>query len=109
LDHGPYIALRPDPARLLTPNGVYPIPQPGERFGDFTWYPSQSTDVIGQVVEFVWGKDTNWGQTRLAFLPVSENKISSGFLLSGGPTVWRVWSINKFGDVVFSEQHSFRN
>ena len=108
LAHGPYIGIMPEPARLLTPNGVYPVPQPNERFGDFIWYPSQSTDVIGQVVEFVWGKDTNWGLTRLFFLPASENKISGGLLMSGGPTVWRVWSINKFGDVVFSEQHSFR-
>lgn len=108
LDHGPYIGIMPEPARLLTPNGVYPVPQPGDRFGDFIWYPSQSTDVIGQVVEFVWGKDTNWGLTRLFFLPASENKISSGFLMSGGPTVWRVWSINKFGDVAFSEQYSFK-
>jgi hypothetical protein len=108
LDYGPQIGIMPEPARLLTPNGVYPVPQPGERFGDFIWYPSQSTEVIGQVVEFVWGKDTNWGQTRLFFLPASENKISSGLLMDGGPTVWRVWSINKFGDVVFSEQHSFR-
>jgi hypothetical protein len=72
------------------------------------WYPSQSFDVIGQVVEFAWGKDLNWGQTRLFFLPASDNKISSGLLMDAGPTVWRVWSVNKSGDVAFSEQHSFR-
>ena len=108
LEHGPYIAITPDAARLLTPNGVYPVPQPGERFGDLLWYPSQSTDVIGQVVEFAWGKDMNWGQTRLFFLPASDNKISTGVLMGSGPWVWRVWSVNKFGDVVFSEQRSFK-
>jgi hypothetical protein len=109
LDHGPSIEITIEPARLLTPNGVYPVPQLGERFGDFIWHPSQSTDVIGQVVEFMWGKDTNWGLTRLFFLPASENKLSSGLLMSGGPMVWRVWSINKYGDLVFSETHSFRD
>lgn len=109
LDHGPSIPIAIEPARLLTPNGVYPVPQIGERFGDFIWHPSQSTDVIGQVVEFVWGKDTNWGLTRLFFLPASENKLSSGSLMSGGPNVWRVWSVNKFGEVVFSEQHTFKH
>lgn len=103
----PALRQAQEPARLLTANGVYPIPQPGERFGDFIWHPSQSTEVIGQVAEFMWGKDTNWGLTRLLFLPPSETKVSSGQLMSGGRTVWRVWSINKFGDVVFSEPHSF--
>ena len=109
LDHPPATALIPEPARLLTPNGVYPVAQPGERFGDFIWEPSQSTDVIGQVVEFMWGKETNWGLTRLFFLRPSENKISSGLLMSGGPTMWRVWSISKSGDIVFSEPHTFKH
>jgi hypothetical protein len=109
LDHGPATGITLEPAQLLTPNGVYPVPQRGEPFGDFIWYPSQSTDMLGQVVEFVWGKETNWGLTRLFFLPASENKLSSGRLMSGGPTEWRVWSVSRSGEVVFSEQHSFRN
>jgi len=98
-----------EPVRLLTPDGVYPQPQRGERFGDFYWQPSQSTDVIGQVAEFTWARDTNWGLTRLFFLPANENKISTGYLMSGGKSAWRVWSISKSGDVAFSEQHSFPN
>ena len=109
LDHGPATVITPEPARLLTPSGVYPVAQKGERFGDFIWEPSPSTDVLGQVVEFMWGKETNWGLTRLFFLRPSENKISSGFLMSGGTTMWRVWSIGRSGDVVFSEQHSFKH
>jgi len=101
--------ITPEPARPLTPDGLIPVPQAKERFGDFTWQLSPSNDVIGQVVEFTWGKDTNFGLTRLFFLPASETKLSSGFLLSGGTTAWRVWSISKSGDVAFSEQHSFRN
>lgn len=108
LDHGPASGVTLDPARLLTPNGVYPAPQNGQRFGDFIWEPSQSTDVIGQVVEFMWGKDTNGGLTRLFFLRPSENKISSGLLMDAGTNLWRVWSISRFGDVVFSDQYSFK-
>lgn len=109
LDHGPTAGITIEPARLLTPNGVYPAAQNGQRYGDLIWEPSTSTDVIGQVAEFVWGKDTNWGLTRLFFLPASENKLSIGKLMSGGPTAWRVWSINKSGEVVFSVQHSFKH
>jgi hypothetical protein len=109
LDHERAGGITPDPARPLTPDGVYPLPQGGERFGDFTWQPSQSTDVVGQVAEFMWGKDSNWGLTRLFFLPASENKISSGDLMSGGTSVWRVWSVTKAGDVAFSEQRSFKH
>jgi hypothetical protein len=101
-------AITPEPARLLTPNGVYPAPQRGERFGDFIWEPSQSSDVIGQVAEFMWGKETNWGLTRLFFLPPNVNKQSTGGLMLGGTTMWRVWSISKSGDIAFSEQQSFK-
>jgi hypothetical protein len=101
--------LTPQSARLLMPDGMLPVPPKGERFGDFIWQPSESTDVIGQVAEFTWGKGTNYGLTRLFFLPASENKVSSGLLMNGGLSQWRVWSVSKSGDVAFSEQHSFRN
>ena len=107
LDQGERGEATADPAQLVTPDGVYPRPIKNERFGDLTWQPSGSNDVTGQVVEFAWGKDTNWGLTRLFFLPASENKLSTGLLMSGGVTVWRVWSVTKAGDVAFSEQRSF--
>jgi hypothetical protein len=108
LDPGAPIGITPAPARLLTPDGVYPVPQKGQIFGDFIWEPSQSTDVIGQVVEFMWAKDTNSALTRLFFLPATDNKISSGLLMVGVPTVWRVWTVTKAGDIAFSEQHTFK-
>jgi len=101
--------MTPDPVRHLMPNGMFPVPAKRERFGDFVWLPSESTEVIGQVAEFSWGRDTNYGLTRLFFLPASENKLSSGLLMSGGLSFWRVWSISKTGDVAFSERHSFIN
>ena len=82
-------------------------PAQGERFGDFTWQPSQSPDVIGQVAEFMFGKDNSRARTRLFFLPGREGKLWSGFLVSGGTSAWRVWSIGKDGAVAFSEQRSF--
>jgi len=107
LDDGPTAGTTPEPAKPLTPDGLYPRPAPGERFGDFTWQPSPSADVIGQVVEFMWGENSNLGRNRLFFLPARERKLSSGFLMSGGKSVWRVWSISKNGDVAFSDQHSY--
>lgn len=94
-------------AQLLTPEGEYPLPKPNERFGDFLWEPSQSTEVIGQVVEFMIGRDSSRGFTRLFFLSPRERNLSSGLLMSGGKSVWRVWSISKGGDISFSEQHTF--
>jgi hypothetical protein len=108
LDQGQPAGSAPEPARPQTPDGMYPLPQGAERFGDFTWQPSQNTDVIGQVVEFTWGRDTNLGLTRLFFLPASENKLSTGLLMGAGPSIWRVWSITRAGDVAFSEQRSFK-
>ncbi len=107
LDQERLDGITPEPARPITPDGVHPAPQRGERFGDFIWQPSPSTDVIGQVFEFTLGKDTSRGLTRLFFLPATENKLSSGLIMNGGASTWRVWSISKAGDVVFSEQHSF--
>lgn len=107
LDIGRIAGFTPETARLLTPDGIYPQPPRGERFGDFVWEPSQSSDVIGQVVEFIFGKDSVRGRTRLFFLPERDRKLSSGFLMSGGTSAWRVWSISKNGDIAFSEQRSY--
>lgn len=108
LDQEQPTAITLEPARPLIPDGMFPLPKKGERFGDFIWQPSPSSDVTAQVVEFTLGRDKNGGLTRLFFLPPGENKISSGLLMSGGTSDWRVWSISKTGEVVFSEQRSFK-
>lgn len=108
LDQGQPNGIMPDAARPLTPDGAFPAPQINERFGDFSWQPSASSDVIGQVVEFSLGKDTNAELTRLFFLPAYQSKLSSGLLMNRGRSAWRVWTISKAGDVAFSEQRSFR-
>ena len=107
LDDAQGAAITLGTAQLVTPEGAHPQPKPDERFGDFIWEPSQSTDVIGQVVEFMFGSDSSRGYTRLFFLSPRERKLSSGYLMSGGKSVWRVWSISKGGDIGFSEQHTY--
>jgi hypothetical protein len=107
LDDGQMLRITPERARLLTPDGA--LVSRTAPFDDFNWLPSPSTEVIGQVAEFMWGKDRNLGLTRLFFLPARESKLSSGYLMSSGATVWRVWSITRAGDVAFSEQHTFKN
>ena len=37
LDQGQPTGIMPEPARLLTPDGMVPVPKKGERFGDFIW------------------------------------------------------------------------
>lgn len=109
LEHVPPTGITTEPAQLLTPDGVFPVTQKPDPFGDFIWEPSRSSDVIGQVVEFMWAKNTDSGLTRLFFLPASENKLSARYLMSGVATVWRVWSVTKSGDIVFSDQHSYKH
>jgi hypothetical protein len=106
LDDGGIAGIPLVPAQLLTANSAYPRPAPGQRFGDFVWRPNQNTDVIGQVVEFMWSSNRSRGP-RLFFLSERESQLSSGHLWSGGATHWRVWSISKSGEVAFSEQRSF--
>lgn len=107
LDDGQIAGIIPESAQLLIPDGVH-LPRTAP-FADLTWQRSPNTEVIGQVVEFMWGKDRNWGLTRLFFLPAREQKLSSGFLMNSGATVWRVWSVTKAGDLAFSEQRTFKN
>lgn len=71
------------------------------------WRPSPNAEVVGEVAEFLVGDpSTARERTRLVFLFGREGKLSSG-LLWGTSARWRVWSINRGGNVTFSEQHSY--
>jgi hypothetical protein len=99
----------PIPALILTPDGAYPSPKAGERFGDFVWKGSASTGVIGEVAEFNYGYDV-----RLFLLPGTpggqDKRLSTGQLwTTRTPWVWRVWSINQDGNISFSDTRQFRN
>ena len=96
-------------AAILTPDGTYPAPKAGERFGNFAWKGSASTEVIGEIAEFNYGYDV-----RLFLFPgapVGQDKLlSTGRLwTTRTPWIWRVWSINRDGSIVLSDTRQFRN
>jgi len=94
-----------EPAVLLSPaDGAFPQPAAGQRFGDFTWRPSPSADVIAQIAEFAYHDDA-----RFFLLPKAPiGHVSAGQLWTiQGPWMWRVWSITRAGEVVFSETRTF--
>jgi hypothetical protein len=99
------------PAQLIAPkDGLVPQPTSGERFGNFVWKPSSSSDIIAEVAEFGYR-----GDARL-FLKIrdpngGENSVvSAGSLWTTNTTwKWRVWSISRASGVVFSDEHTFPN
>jgi hypothetical protein len=102
-------ATLPKPAVIVTADGAYPSPNAGQRFGEFVWKGSASTGVAGEIAEFNYGYDV-----RLFLFPGApggqERRLSSGRLwTTRTPWVWRVWSINRDGSVVFSDTRQFRN
>ena len=95
--------------QLISRDGIYPVPAPGKRFGDFVWRPSTSGDIVGQVAEFN-GVFIDRELTRLIPLSEDQGQLSTGMLMGDrkSPFWWRVWAITKNGDVSFSERRSFR-
>jgi hypothetical protein len=93
----------PTPAQIITPDGTYPKRQ-GNQFGDLTWKPSTSPDVIAEIAEFVMTSRTRLDEpTRLLFVDSTAGRLSTGLLFGGGRFQWRVWSINKNGNIAFSD------
>jgi hypothetical protein len=98
----------PTPATLRSPpNGRFPVPPNGARFGDFEWQSSTSGDVVVEIAEFSYHDDA-----RLFLLrprkPGVPQHISAGQLWSTrGEWAWRVWSITMSGEIAFSEVRTF--
>jgi hypothetical protein len=99
----------PRPAKLDAPEeGQFPQPPSGQRFGDFTWQPSNSVDVVAEIVEFAYKNDA-----RLFVEYPSGNNRTNGQVSAGqlwtthSPGKWRVWSVAEDGAVSFSEARSF--
>jgi len=93
------------PAALVTPDGTYPAPEQGKRFGDFIWRPSSSSSVVCEVAEFEYGRST-----RLFFFFTDRDwtgRVSAGELY-GGSYHWRIWSVADSGRLVLSESRSFK-
>lgn len=111
LSSGDEISQFPEPAILLAPeNGVYPEPADDERFGDFSFSPSPSSNVIYEIAEFDYENRTRlffFDRGQMGSRPI-EQLISAGKLLTTNNTwIWRVWSISSAGLIAFSESRSF--
>jgi len=107
LDPGQGDAAPVQPAQLEIADGALVRPAPGERFGDFAWSRDDSKDLVAQVVEFLVGEQYDPRErTRLFFLFNHENSLSAGYLWGIGGR-WRVWSIDRQGNVILSEQRSY--
>ena len=98
----------PIPATLLSPTtGNFPRPQSGQRFGSFRWRSSPSDDVVAEIVEFAYDDDARVFLTRPA-QPGSRGEISAGQLWSTRRAwYWRIWSVSRTGDLVFSDARTF--
>ena len=109
---------KPVPVKLLAPaDGTA-----GQTFGDFSWQPSASANVVAEIVEFAYTSapipwempSNNNGRLFIRFRsgnsPVKEQISASDVLMETGSLwQWRVWSISDAGDVSISESRSFSN
>jgi hypothetical protein len=99
----------PLPARLLAPeDGQYPIPPQGQRFGDFVWQRSASSDVVAQIIEFAYKDDARLFLRFTSRDTSATDRISAGqlFHTTRSHWRWRVWSISDSGAISFSEARS---
>jgi hypothetical protein len=98
----------PPPATLLSPAADHwPQPANGQRFGIFRWRPSPSEHVIAEIAEFAYQDDVRLFVSQAPGRG-SSGRISAGQLwTTGGKWNWRVWSITRAGDIVFSDVRTF--
>jgi hypothetical protein len=100
----------PSPAKLDGEDGRFPQPPSGQRYGDFTWQPSGSVDVVAEIAEFAYKNDARLFATFPSGNNPMSGQVSTGQLwTTHSPWKWRVWSITSDGNVSFSEAQSFLN
>jgi hypothetical protein len=95
------------PAVLVSPaNGSYPEPQPKHLpFGDFVWQSVPSQHVLAHIAEFAYKNDA---RLFMMFGSAGTQRISSGKLWNTrSEWKWRIWTINRAGDLAFSESRTF--
>jgi hypothetical protein len=93
----------PSPGTLQSPDGLFPSPAQGQRFGNFTWRPGSGG--IAQIIEMA-----NANDVRLFLVGSGEQQISTGQLWStNGEWRWRVWTVGSDGSVAISDSRSFRH
>jgi hypothetical protein len=108
LAHNAGASAVPMPATLTAPaSGQFPRPQPGERFGWFTWDSSPSDDVVAEIAEFVYADDAR----MIIVFPrraAIRGRMSAGQLwTTNREWSWRIWSIGRTGELTFSESRTF--
>ena len=104
------IADAPIPAKLLTPDGIFPQPEGSERFGDFRWQPSPSANVVAEVAEFAYQGNARLFVHFRSQQDPEHDAISVGQLWTTNDVwKWRVWSITNQGAVSFSSFRSFHH
>jgi hypothetical protein len=101
----------PRPAKLDAPEeGQFPQPPSGQRFGDFTWRPSSSVDVVAEIVEFAYKNNARLFVKFPLRNGRANGQVSAGQLWTTHSLwEWRFWSIAEDGAVSFSEAKSFLN
>ena len=94
------------PAVLVAPlNGAYPETPRRQRFGDFIWDIIPTPHVVASIAEFAYKDDA---RLFMILNPGGTQRISSGKLWSTrSEWKWRLWSVDRVGDVVFSESRTF--
>jgi hypothetical protein len=98
----------PPPATLLSPvDGHFPQASGGQRFGAFRWRASPSDDIVAEIAEFAYQDDARLFVRRPAYSE-SRGQISAGQLWTTRSVWnWRIWSISRAGNVVFSDARTF--
>ena len=102
----------PLPASNLAPENIRLTKE--KISGKFTWQPSESENVVAEVIEFSHGVDARLlmkfreDGTRKAKDSISPSEIL--YPLSNNETWrWRVWSLAADGSIAFSETQSFQD
>jgi hypothetical protein len=87
-------------------NGQFPQPADGQRFGDFVWEVGEAQHVVADIAEFAYNNDARLFVVRRGV--DDSGRISSGSLWqTKREWQWRVWSLNRAGDLAFSEVRTF--
>jgi hypothetical protein len=97
----------PLPVVLRSPsNGQYPRPAEGQRFGDFVWQVDEAEHVVADIVEFGYNNDARLFVVRRGAR--DSGRISGEYLWqTKRDWRWRVWSLNRAGDLALSEVRTF--
>jgi hypothetical protein len=99
----------PASATLLFPSREFPRPSPGQRFGVFTWRASASDDVVAEIAEFAYHDDARLF-LKPPVRPNAASEISAGQLwTTKSEWTWRIWSVSRGGDIVFSDVGIFHH